>query len=158
MARDGPRRRLLDDLAEVHDRHAVGDVAHHGQIVGDEQQRQIHVALQFQQQIDDLRPTDTSSAETASSQMMSLGCSAMARAMPIRCAARGELVGKALIEPLAARRAPAALCPSPPFGWCPQPVNHERLLEDPPDGVPGVERLHGILKDDLHLTPHGLPL
>src|SRR5690606_19995972 len=39
-------RRLLDDPAQVHDRHPVADVLDHGQVVGDEQVRQVELVLQ----------------------------------------------------------------------------------------------------------------
>ena len=45
----------LDDLAEVHHRDAVGDVAHDGQVVRDEDVGQAEVALQRLEQVDDLR-------------------------------------------------------------------------------------------------------
>ena len=45
----------FDDGAQIHDRHAVGDVAHHCQVVGNEQQREAKRTFQFTQQIDDLR-------------------------------------------------------------------------------------------------------
>jgi hypothetical protein len=42
----GLRRTKLDQLAEIHDRHVVGDVMHHRQVMGDEQIRQPKLALQ----------------------------------------------------------------------------------------------------------------
>ena len=45
----------LDDLAEVHHRDAVAHVAHDGEVVGDEDQRQPELALQVAQQVEDLR-------------------------------------------------------------------------------------------------------
>src|SRR6266496_1346092 len=49
-------RRDLDDLAQVHDRDPVGDVAHHAEIVGDEDVGEVQFLLQVVQQVDDLRP------------------------------------------------------------------------------------------------------
>ena len=46
----------LDDASQVHDGHAVGDVAHDGEVVGDEQVGEPELALQLLQQVDDLRP------------------------------------------------------------------------------------------------------
>ena len=46
---------LLDDAAFAHHRHAVGDVFDHGDVVGDEQQAQAQLTLQFAQQVEDLR-------------------------------------------------------------------------------------------------------
>ena len=45
----------LDDAAEIHHRHAVGNVLHHGEIVGDEQIGQVELGLQILQQVDHLR-------------------------------------------------------------------------------------------------------
>ena len=45
----------LDDLAEVHDRDAVGHVAHDGHVVADEQIGQVEPLLQIEQQVQDLR-------------------------------------------------------------------------------------------------------
>ena len=45
----------LDDAAQIHDGHAVTEVLHHRQIVADEDAGQIKIAVQFKEQIDDLR-------------------------------------------------------------------------------------------------------
>ena len=45
----------LDDLAQIHHRHPGRDVAHHGQIVGNEQVCQAIFFLQVFQQVHDLR-------------------------------------------------------------------------------------------------------
>ena len=44
----------LDNLALIHDRNAVGDVFYHGQIVCDEDHRQVHGAHEPGQEIEDL--------------------------------------------------------------------------------------------------------
>ena len=46
---------LLDDLAEVHHRHPVGDLGHHAEVVGDEHDRHAELLLQLPQQLQDLR-------------------------------------------------------------------------------------------------------
>ena len=46
----------LDNLAEVHDSHAVCDMAHDRQIVRNEEIRQLQVFLQVHQQVDHLGP------------------------------------------------------------------------------------------------------
>src|SRR5690606_19981885 len=55
----GPVQRLgVGDLAhraEVHHRHAVGDVVHHRQVVGDEDHRQVVALLHLLEQVEDLR-------------------------------------------------------------------------------------------------------
>src|SRR6187402_230068 len=48
-------RRDLHHLAEVEHRYAVGDVAHHREIVRDEQIGELEALLQLDQQVDDLR-------------------------------------------------------------------------------------------------------
>ena len=45
----GRDRAGLDDSSQVHDRNPVGDVAHHGQIVGDEQARDVKARLDLLQ-------------------------------------------------------------------------------------------------------------
>jgi hypothetical protein len=58
MPRCRKQRALLrhfDDLAEVHHRHARGDVLHHRQVVSDKDIGQAEAPLQVLQQVDDLR-------------------------------------------------------------------------------------------------------
>ena len=45
----------LDNLAEVHYRHAIADVLDHAQVVRDEQISEFQLLLQVLQQVDDLR-------------------------------------------------------------------------------------------------------
>ena len=45
----------LDDVARVHDGHPIGDLGHHPEIVGDEEERHAPLALQRLQQLQDLR-------------------------------------------------------------------------------------------------------
>src|SRR3954452_10854076 len=49
------RRRDLDDGAEVHDRDSVRDVAYDGEVMRDEEVRQVEVSLQRLEQVEDLR-------------------------------------------------------------------------------------------------------
>ena len=74
----------LHDPAAAHDGHAVAQVADHAQVVGDEQVRQLEVALQVLQQVDDLRLDETSSAVMGSSATTKRGLSAIARAITTR--------------------------------------------------------------------------
>ena len=48
-------RPLLDDLPGVHDQHAVGDLGDDAEIVGDQDHRQVAVAVQLFDQLQDLR-------------------------------------------------------------------------------------------------------
>ena len=48
-------RRHLDDLPGIHQRHALRHAGHHAQVVGDQQQAHLLLALQRAQQVQDLR-------------------------------------------------------------------------------------------------------
>src|SRR5688572_27084858 len=50
-----PGRTNFHDLAEIDDRDAIGDPAHHGDVVRDEKQREAKLFLQVLEEIDDLR-------------------------------------------------------------------------------------------------------
>ena len=71
-------------LAQIHDADIMGNMPHHGKVVGDEQEGQAMLLLQLLDEVQDLR-LDTSRAETGSSHTTNLGFSARARAMPTRC-------------------------------------------------------------------------
>ena len=112
MQRGSEHARLgsdLDDAAKIHHGHAVLDVFHDAEIMrnrtgttsrdraGDRTRRFRIVAC-----------TDTSSAETGSSQMMISGLKASARAMPIRCLWPPEnWWGNCRPGPASVRRAPS---------------------------------------------------
>ena len=49
------RRRLLDDLAGIHDGHVVAGLGHHAEVVGDEDDGRAGLGAQLGQQIEDLR-------------------------------------------------------------------------------------------------------
>ncbi len=83
-ARRSPRVADLDDPAEVHDRDPVGDLPDHREVVRDEDVRQVELALQLRSRLRICAWIETSSAETGSSQTISCGWSASARATPIR--------------------------------------------------------------------------
>ena len=63
----------------------MADVLDHCEIVRNEQIGRPQFPLQIDQEVDDLASTETSSAETGSSQTISFGRGARARAMPRRC-------------------------------------------------------------------------
>jgi len=48
-------RSLFDDPPEIHHHDPVAEMTHHMQIVADKDQRQMQLAAQIRQQIDDLR-------------------------------------------------------------------------------------------------------
>ena len=77
--------RELDDLAQVHDHHPVGDVADDVQVVRDEHVRQPEVLLQVLQQVEDLRlheDVERRHGLVADDQLRVHG---EGRATPIRC-------------------------------------------------------------------------
>jgi hypothetical protein len=74
----------LDDLAEVHHRHPVGHVAHHRQVVGDEQIGEVAFALQVLEQVDHAGLDRHVERRDRLVETMKLGSSASARAMPMR--------------------------------------------------------------------------
>ena len=79
-------RTELDDLPVVHHGHHVGHEFHHAQIVADEDVGQMPLRLATRlSRLSTWACTDTSSAETDSSQMRNSGSTASALAMQIRC-------------------------------------------------------------------------
>ena len=48
-------RALLNNPPTLHDRHMVGQISHNTHVVGDEQQTQSQLNLQFTQQVENLR-------------------------------------------------------------------------------------------------------
>ena len=55
VVKDVPDRSLLDDPAGVHHRHAIGGFGDHAEVVGNQQQRQVELALHLAQQVENLR-------------------------------------------------------------------------------------------------------
>ena len=147
----------LHDAAEVHDGDAVGDVAHHGQVVRDEDVRQPELVLQVLQQVDHLRldgHVERGHRLVADDQLGPQGDGpGDADALSL---SPGELVGVA-VEVLgveadaghqvldlgldATRRLDA--------------LHLERRGDDATDGVPRVERRVRVLEDHLHLATQG---
>ena len=75
----------LDDPAVRQNRDPVRDIVDHGQVVGDEQVGEAELFLQVLEQVQNLAWTETSRAETGSSQMIRSGFIASVRAMEMRC-------------------------------------------------------------------------
>src|SRR5208282_1677070 len=160
MARLGEEGGLggeLDDLAEIHDRDAMGDVLHHGEVVGDEDEAEPETGLQVLEQVDDLgahRDVERRDGLVADEELrLDRKCPRDADALAL---AAGELVRIAprvageqadeteeLGDPLLARLAAA------------QVVDGERLGQHLGNRHARVERAIGVLEDDLHLAPQG---
>jgi len=84
MVKDLGRRTDLDDDAEMHDRHAVGDFGDHRELVGDEKNGQAQLIAQIQKRLSNWVWIDTSRALTASSAINTSGPIARARATATR--------------------------------------------------------------------------
>src|SRR5256884_331479 len=147
----------LDDLAEVHDGHAVGDVAHDREVVGDEQVRETELRLEVFQQVDDLRldrdveGRDRLVADDERGLDGERACDAHALTL-----SAGELVG---IPPRMLRQesdAPQELAHARrALGRVgDDPVHRQGLGDDLPDRHPRVERAVRVLEDHLHLAAH----
>ena len=144
----------LHQLAQVHHRHDVADVAHHRQVVGDEQVAEARAAsCRSSSRLTTPAWMLTSSADTGSSSTMSDGFERQrpgdADALAL---ATGELVrearerGRAPGRPARAARRPARRgCPA--TFWISQ-----RLGDGGADRHPRVERRVRVLEHDLHLA------
>ena len=99
--------------------------------------------------------TDMSSAETGSSQMISLGSSAKARAIAMRCRcpplnSSGSRRAASAGNPTASRSASTL---RPTSDAVPPAIDAEGLRNDLADRQPRVERRVRILEDHLYVGP-----
>ena len=153
--------RQLDDLAEVHDRHAVAHVPHDRQVVGDEDQRQPEVALQVAQQVEDLRldrhverrdrlvgddQLRLQRERARDADALALAARELVRVAVVVLRVQADRVHQLLHRALAL--ALALL----------QPVDRERLGDDRADRLARVQRRVRVLEDHLHLAPQRLQL
>ena len=148
--------RKLDDLAQVHHRDAVADVAHDRKVVGDEQVGQPEVGLEVFEQVDDLRLNRHVERRDGLIGHDEGGLN-------------GEGAGDADALPLAARelvRVAAGEVGVEPDGLeqfahpflaaaALQAVDHHRLRHDAAHAHARVQRGVGVLEDHLHLPPVG---
>jgi hypothetical protein len=144
----------LDQLAEIHHRHAVADVLHHGEVVGDEQIGEAEAALQVLQQVDDLRlDRDIEGGDRlVAHDQVGIDGERAGDADPLALAARElvriapRLLGQQAddIEKLAH----AALA----LGLGVQPVHRHRLGQNLADRHAGVQGGIRVLEDDLHVA------
>src|ERR1017187_8529741 len=148
-------RRQLDDLAEVHHRDPVAHVAHDCEVVGDEDHRQAELALQLAQQVEDLRlDRDVERGDRlVGDDQLRLQRPRAREPHPPTPTAR-ELVRVAVVV-LGVQADPVhqllhALLALARAGL--QPVDHERIGDDPADRLARVQRRVGVLEDHLHLA------
>ena len=153
---DVGRRRHLHQLAGVHDGHPVRDVAHHRQVVGDEQVGQAVLVLQVLQQVDHLGPDRHVQGRHRLVGHDQLGLEgqgpgdADALALP---AAEG--VGVAVDE-VAGQAAPLQQLPGPVVAVgqaVDQAVDVQRLADQLGHRHAGVEAGVGVLEHQLHVPP-----
>src|SRR5437764_2832333 len=148
------RRRQLHDLAQIHHRHAVGDVLDDRQVVRDEHVGEIVVALEVFEKIDYLRLHRNVERRYRLVADDELGLNReCARNTDALALAPGELVG---ITRRVFRTQPHFLKqlthPRVGGGSFGELVNGEAFADDRTDGHPRIERGDRVLEDDLHLT------
>src|SRR4249920_773217 len=148
-------RPQLDDLSQVHDRNAVGDVPHHRQVVSDEEIREAELTLELLEQVHDLRldrdverrhrlvedhhprvegerPCDADALPLAARELMWEAVRVLGR------------------EP---DRAQELLHSAIPLASAVEAMDPERLGDDVPDRHARVQRGVRILEDDLDVPP-----
>ena len=155
------RRADLDDMAEVHDRDAVGDVPDDAQIVRDEDVGEVEIGLQALEEVENLgldRDVERRDRLVADDQLRAEGERARdPDPLPLTA---GELVRIAVvmlrIQPDAVHELLHA-----PFARALRLVDREGRSDDRADRLPRVQRGIRILKDHLHLPaerPHLAPI
>jgi hypothetical protein len=127
----------LDQLAEIHHRHPIGDMPHHGEVMGDEDVRHAELFCSRSNRLITCACTDTSSAETGSSQSECPGDADALALTPGKLVWVAVEVGRRIqadqVEQFLDPVQPAAL------GHHVR-VDLEGLQQDLPDAAAGVER------------------
>ena len=151
-------RPLLDHAAEVHDRHVVGDVRDHRQLVGDEDHRQAEPLGQVDEQVEDLRlDRDVEGADgLVCDQKLGLRGEAACDRDPLSLAAAqlarepARHLGRQADQVEQLRDARASV------GAGGDAVHEQRLGDRGADGQPRVQRAERILEDHLDPPAHAL--
>ncbi len=145
-------RRRLDDLAEIHHRHTVCHVAHHRQVVRDEQVGQAEALLQVLQQVHHLRlDRDVERADRLVADDEFRLYRERARDADALALAAGEFVREPLgMERGEADQAQQFLHPCGAGGGVADAMHLHRLRDGLANREARVERGIGILEDDLH--------
>ena len=153
--------RELHDAAEVHHRDALAHVAHHGEVVGDEDDRQPEIALQVAQQVEDLgldRDVQGGDGLVGDDQLgLQRDRAGDADALAL---AAGELVRQPVVvlgvEPDLLHQLLHAALALLLVGQ--RAVDDERLGDDRADGLARVQRRVRVLEDHLHVPAQRLEL
>ena len=143
----------LDQIADVHHRHPVGDMLDHAQIVGDEQIGEIELLLQLLQQVQHLsldRDIQRRDRLVADDQFRVQRQRAGDPDPLALAAAKCVGITRSVLGPQAhhCEQLSHPVAERLPAGHL---VDHQRLADDPPYGHARVERREGILEDDLHI-------
>src|SRR6478735_6495167 len=144
----------LDDLAEVHHRDPVADVAHHREVVADEDVGEPELALQVVEQVDHLsldRDVEGLDRFVADDDLwLERQGTGHADALPLTA---GELRREAVVVlGVEADELHQLLHPAPLSLRVVDLVDLERVADDRAHPTPRVERAVGVLEDHLHLT------
>ena len=142
----------LDDPAPGHHAHPVRDLAHDGQIVGDQQQRHPEALLEVLQQLQDLRLDGDveRGGRLVGDQQVGLVRERHRDHHPLALAA-GELmrIGAEALLGLAQAHQTQQLERARPRGRpAHPPMQHQGLADLPLDRVQRIERGHRLLEDD----------
>ena len=151
------RRGFLDDLAEVHHRGAPGDAADHVEVVADEQVGEAELALQVEQQVEELalhRHVEPGGRlvgdDDLGAHQQRAGDADAARL------SAGDLVRKFRehVRPRGRGACRIAASSRQRFG-ARQRVDGDRLFQRAADGHPRRQRRDGILQQQLRAPPEG---
>jgi hypothetical protein len=151
----------LDDLAEIHDRDAIGHLPYDAEVVRDEEISEAQPLLELHQQIDDLRldrHVEGRDRLVADDEVW-LERQRPGDADSLPLAARELVRMPTDMLPREADEVEKFCDPCAPGGGVADAMDHERLGDDVADRHPRVQRAERILENDLHLPPlatHGL--
>ena len=160
VAEDIFLRAVLHKVAEVHDADGVGDVLDNGEVVADEEVRQLVFILQFVQQVDDLRLDGHVERGDRLVADNELGVEReRTRDADTLALAAGELVRVAvLVEGLQAAVVHDLVDIIVEFRLRDKVVLAHGLADDLADRHTRGERGERVLEDDLHLRAQGAQL
>jgi hypothetical protein len=152
---------LLDDASQVHDRHLVGHVAHHGKVVADEEVSEVVALLQVHHEVQHLgldRDVEGRDRLVGHDQLRA-GDQRPGDGDALALAA-GKLVGVLVaVVRLQSHLAQGFVDPPAPLGpSVPLDQGGQGLGDDARHLVPGVEGAVGVLEHHLEVAPQGLEL
>ena len=152
-----PPRCHLHDPAQVHDHDPVTDVAHHRQIVSDEDQRQTEFRLKIHEQVDDLRlDGDVQRAHRFIADDDPRLEHKGPRDADALALAPGELVGIAIQLAAAESHSPEDIGDPPPDRRSVEfrKVGPQGFAHDVAHSHSRIQRSQGVLEDDLGIPAH----